>query len=110
MEVVANGLAVVSIAFQLSEACVKLYRFWESIEEAPHEISAIKEDLRYLISILSSIVKKLENGFQSGSRKKRWCTAFKAATHSKHVEKFRKSLNETIATLTLAMVHEWYAL
>ncbi|KAH6633196.1 hypothetical protein C7974DRAFT_462830 [Boeremia exigua] len=55
LSIVANGLAVVSVAFQLSEACVKLYIFWESIEDAPQEISAIKEDLQYLISVFRRI-------------------------------------------------------
>lgn len=148
------GFAVVSVALQLSEVCVKLYLFWESIEEAPQEIAAIKEDLRYLISVfrriesageapglciaegirhcrtkvavwnqlffqipgmltaqvLAAIVERFDDDFQSGSRRRRLWTAFKAATHNKHVQKFRESLNETKATLTLAMVHEWYAL
>ncbi|KAF9700525.1 hypothetical protein EKO04_001240 [Ascochyta lentis] len=130
----ANGLAVVSVAFQLTEACVKLYRFWESVEDAPIEIAAIKEDLRYLISVfkrvesnnipsgdciaegikhcrvkiadLMSIVERFDDGFQSLSRRIRVRTAFKAALHSKHVQRFRDSLNDTKSTLTLAMVHE----
>jgi hypothetical protein len=57
---------------------------------------------------LTSIVEAFDDGFQSASRRKRFCTAFKAATHNKHVQRFRESLNETKATLTLAMVHEWY--
>jgi hypothetical protein len=59
--------------------------------------------------VLTSIVERFDDGFQSVSRKKRMCTAFKAVTHSKHIHKFRESLNETKSTLTLAMVHEWYA-
>jgi hypothetical protein len=35
-------------------------------------------------------------------------TAFKAAIHSKHVQRFRDSLNDAKSTLTLAMVHERY--
>jgi hypothetical protein len=54
------------------------------------------------------IVTKFEIGFQSSSRKKRVRTAFKAAIHSKHIQRFRDSLNETKATLTLALVHERY--
>jgi hypothetical protein len=45
------GIAVISVVFQLTDACIKLYGFWESIEDAPQEISAIREDLQYLISI-----------------------------------------------------------
>jgi hypothetical protein len=54
------------------------------------------------------IVDKFEIGFQSSSRRKRVRTAFKAAIHSSHVQRFRDSLNETKATLTLALVHEKY--
>jgi hypothetical protein len=54
------------------------------------------------------IVDKFEVGFQSSSRKKRVRTAFKATTHGNHVQRFRDSLNETKATLTLALVHERY--
>lgn len=43
------------MAFQLTEACIKLYTFWETIEDAPLEIVAIKEDLRYLISVFKRV-------------------------------------------------------
>ena len=34
---------------------MKLYRFWESIEDAPREIQAIKEDLQYLSSVFGKL-------------------------------------------------------
>jgi hypothetical protein len=43
------------VAFQLTEACIKLYTFWETVEDAPREIIAIKEDLRYLISVFKTV-------------------------------------------------------
>lgn len=46
---------MVSVAIQLSEVCVKLYMFWEAIEDAPQEVAAIKEDLQYLISVFKRI-------------------------------------------------------
>jgi hypothetical protein len=49
------GIAVISVAFQLTEACIKLYKFWESIEDGPQETTAIREDLFYLISIFREI-------------------------------------------------------
>jgi hypothetical protein len=52
-----------------------------------------------------AIVERFDTNFQSTSRKRLW-TAFKTATRSRHVQRFRDSLNETKATLTLAMVHE----
>ncbi|KAJ4989675.1 hypothetical protein SVAN01_04892 [Stagonosporopsis vannaccii] len=134
LSVAANGLAVISVAFQLTEACIKLYTFWEAIEDAPQEIAAIKEDLCYLISVfkrveshdnplgsclaegvqhcrakiadLTLIVEKFDRGFHSLSRRKRVRAAFKAAIHGKHVQRFRDSLNDTKSTLTLAMIHE----
>ena len=61
-----------------------------------------------ILKDLTLIVEKFDDGFQSLSRRKRVRTAFKAALHSKHVQRFRDSLNDTKATLTLAMVHERY--
>ena len=57
---------------------------------------------------LISIVERFDGGFQSLSRRKRVRTAFKAALHSKHIQRFRDSLNDTKSTLTLAMAHERY--
>lgn len=55
---------------------------------------------------LSLIIEKFDGGFQSHSRRERVRTAFKAAIHGKHVQRFRDSLNDTKSTLTLAMIHE----
>ncbi|KAI4642043.1 uncharacterized protein J4E79_011569 [Alternaria viburni] len=55
LSIAANGLAVISVAFQLTEACIKLYTFWETVEDAPREIIAIKEDLRFLISVFQKV-------------------------------------------------------
>jgi hypothetical protein len=46
---------VISFGVQLTETCIKLHNFWESIEDAPHEIAAIKEDLQLLISVFKRI-------------------------------------------------------
>lgn len=53
-----------------------------------------------------SIVETFDDGLHSTSRRKRLRTAFKTATHSRHIQRFRETLNDTKATLTLAMVHE----
>ena len=34
---------------------MKLYTFWETVEDAPREIIAIKEDLRFLISVFKRV-------------------------------------------------------
>jgi hypothetical protein len=62
------------------------------------------------IQDLMLIVDNFEVGFQSSSRKKRALAAFKVATHSNNIQRFRESLNETKTTLTLALVHERYAI
>jgi hypothetical protein len=49
------GIAIVSVAVQLTEACIKLYKFWESVEHSPQEVAAIRDDLQYLISIFREI-------------------------------------------------------
>jgi hypothetical protein len=49
------GIAVISVALQLTEACIKLYKFWDEVEDAPQEVKAIREDLQYLISIFGKI-------------------------------------------------------
>lgn len=56
---------------------------------------------------LSTIVDKFDDMFSSSSRRKRVWAAFKATTQSKQLQRFRESLAETKATLTLAMVHQW---
>jgi hypothetical protein len=43
------------VAFQLTKACIKLYTFWETVEDAPREIIAIKENLRYSISVFKIV-------------------------------------------------------
>jgi hypothetical protein len=48
-------VGVVSFGIQLAESCIKLHSFWESIEDAPHEIAAIKEDLQFLVSVFQRI-------------------------------------------------------
>jgi hypothetical protein len=62
-----------------------------------------------MLQELMVIVDTFETCFQSSSRKKRARAAFKAAAQSDHIQRFRDSLNETKATLTLALVHERYA-
>jgi hypothetical protein len=49
------GIAIVSVAFQLTEACIKLYKFWESVDDSPQEVAAIRDDLQYLILIFKEI-------------------------------------------------------
>lgn len=34
---------------------MKLYKFWNSVEDAPQDIAAINEDLQYLISVFKKI-------------------------------------------------------
>ena len=43
------------MAFQLTEACIKLYKFWETVKDAPQEINTIKDDLSFLISVFERV-------------------------------------------------------
>jgi hypothetical protein len=49
------------VAIQVAESCVKLYLFWESIREAPEEVGAIVEDLKYLATVMQDIARTKSN-------------------------------------------------
>lgn len=49
------GIAVISLAFQLSDQVIKLHDFWQSVTNAPEDINAILEDLKLLSTILTEI-------------------------------------------------------
>ena len=55
LEVTASAFAVVSLAIQMGESVRKVYRFWNSIQNAPVEVSRIRDDLRILETILVSV-------------------------------------------------------
>jgi head-tail adaptor len=65
---------------------------------------------RLTIQELNAIVDKFDVMFKSSSRRSRVWAAFKATAQSKQVQRFRESLSETKATLTLAMIHQWLVL
>ena len=48
-------MAFASVAVRLAEGCVKLYQFWESIQEAPEVVAEIMSDLNLLSAILLDI-------------------------------------------------------
>jgi hypothetical protein len=54
----ASVFAVVSLAIQLAEKANELYRFWQSIDEAPDSIRAIVSDLKLLSAVLDQISKR----------------------------------------------------
>lgn len=51
----ASGIAVVSLAFQLAESIIKLYDFWDTVQEAPDEVRAIVKDRKLLRAVLNDI-------------------------------------------------------
>ncbi|MCJ1393757.1 hypothetical protein MMC18_006633 [Xylographa bjoerkii] len=55
MDAAAGAMAFASIAIQLGQSFVTLYKFWESIKEAPADVSTIVQDLKLLASILRHI-------------------------------------------------------
>lgn len=125
------GLAVVSVAIQLAEVCIRLHHFWESVRDAPKEVALITHDLRLLSSILeevdrcgphsatvtmgldsclvkvqrlSAIVADFDHDFRSTSRRERLWGALKASTRTKQLDHFRESLNDTKCTLMLGIL------
>lgn len=52
-----TGLACVSLSLQIADSCAKLYRFWDSIRDAPHEVAAILQDLQYLATVVDNIAR-----------------------------------------------------
>jgi len=61
LSIAANGITYLKRLLNvltrpgIAESCIKIYNFWESIEDGPQEIAAIKENLQYLISIFREI-------------------------------------------------------
>ena len=128
----ASGMAVVSLAVQLAGTVKKLHDFWDSMKEAPDEISAIVKDLKLLSSVLANIeqneqthgpdptitsilescadkvkalvafVNEFEPEFTSASRRVRKWNAFRATLRSGRLKAFRASLDETKVSLMLA--------
>ncbi|KAI0148396.1 hypothetical protein GGR57DRAFT_515374 [Xylariaceae sp. FL1272] len=133
LSVAASGIAVVSVAFQLLEECIKLRDFWESVRDAPEEVGIIFDDLKILSALLEDIDRNGETSpavtmglisckakiknlnriiegfdacFRSDSRRERWWGRFKATTRTKQLKDFRDSLNETKSTIMLAILWE----
>ncbi|MCJ1439072.1 hypothetical protein MMC27_008463 [Xylographa pallens] len=132
MDAAAGAFAFASIAIQLGQSFVALYQYWESIKEAPADISTVVQDLRLLAAILRqiesdeqkfgqapevtdvlkscmakvdtlrSLVEELEPGFASKHRLQRKWSALKAVLKNDKVEKFRRSLEETKTMMLLA--------
>ena len=132
MDAAAGAVAFASIAIQLGQSFVALYQYWESIKEAPADISTVVQDLKLLAAILRQIesdeqkygqapevtdvlkscmakvdtlrnlVEELEPGFASKHRLQRKWSALKAVLKNDKVEKFRRSLEETKTTMLLA--------
>jgi hypothetical protein len=52
------GMAVVSLALQLAGGLIKLYDFWGTVQDAPHEVSEMLMDLKLLSRILNELVNR----------------------------------------------------
>ena len=57
----ASGVAVASVAFQLATSVKKLCDFWNSIQEAPKDVSAMSADLGLLSTALTQIAHELQH-------------------------------------------------
>lgn len=129
----ASGIAVVSIAIQVSDSLQKVSDFIELIQEAPEEIESTSFELRLLSSLLEDIrlhnpllssnpsaqailgslekkitsfmdvVNRYKPGLDSPSRRRKKWSAFKVASKREKFKKLRESLNDTKSTLILAL-------
>ncbi|ERF75789.1 hypothetical protein EPUS_01619 [Endocarpon pusillum Z07020] len=131
----ASGLAVVSLGLQLAGGLIKLYDFWGTVRDAPQEVGEILLDLKLLsrildelikrkdpsphikdaldccndkVAALHSIVREFEPNFSSSKPHIRLWTKFKAAHKRQKLKRFRDSLQETKATLLLALLPQLY--
>lgn len=128
----ASGMAVVSLALQLSDGIKQLYDFWDSVKDAPDEIRVITTDLGLLSSVLAemaseeqhsgpdptlkaalelccdrvskiaNLTNEMEPGFASMSFRIRKWTAFKAVLKGEKIQKLQKMLEGLKSTLMLA--------
>ena len=126
LAVAASGIAVGSLAIQITQSVSKLLDLLESMKSAPEDIQVISRDLRELSSVLDqmrfeeethilgttcaekikklmTIVEELEPGFQSGSNAHRRKTAFKTALRVQLLKKLSQSIEETKTTLILQL-------
>lgn len=133
LSVAASGIAVVSIAIQVTDSIRKMSDFIESIEEAPEDIESTCSELQLLSSLLkdirlrhpvldtnSSVTKVLKSlerkitsftalanryklSLNSQSRRTRTWSAIKVASKREKFKKYRESLNDTKSTLILAL-------
>ncbi|MCJ1377574.1 hypothetical protein MMC17_000669 [Xylographa soralifera] len=114
MDAAAGTVAFASITIQLGQSFVALYQYWESIKEAPADISTVVRDLKHLAAILHQIeldgqkfgqppeMTDILRSCMAKRRLQRKWTALKAVLKNNKVGKFRKSLEETKTTMLLA--------
>lgn len=62
----SSVLAVVSLALQLADNVQRLIEFWDSVKEAPAEVSGIRSQLRILGVLLKSIERDLPQSPSDG--------------------------------------------
>ena len=128
----ASGMAVVSLALQLSDGIKQLYDFWGSVKDAPDEIRVITTDLGLLSSVLAemaseeqhsgpdptlkaalelccdrvtkiaNLTNEMEPGFASMNFRIRKWIAFKAVLKGEKIQKLQKVLEGLKSTLMLA--------
>ena len=54
------GIALVGASARLAQSFSQLYKFWESLREAPGEVEVIKNDLMLLANVLGDISKEVD--------------------------------------------------
>jgi hypothetical protein len=129
----ASGIAVVSIAIQVTDSIKKCSDFIESIREAPEDIESSLSELQILFSLLkdtrlrnpildtnssakilldsleqkitifTALANRYKLGLNSQSRRTRKWSAIKVASKRGKFNKYRESLNDSKSSLILAL-------
>ncbi|KAK4158896.1 hypothetical protein QBC43DRAFT_363022 [Cladorrhinum sp. PSN259] len=131
---VASGVTLVDTAVRLAQTCIRLQQFWESVKDAPDDVSYILNDLQLVrnilvdiaeqkdmvpsvqvvlstcldrAEILEAIVRDFESSLApSHSKGDRLWAAIKFTTKDKKLRKFRGSLSDAKQTLMLGLMYQ----
>ncbi|KAK1753305.1 hypothetical protein QBC47DRAFT_404660 [Echria macrotheca] len=134
LSVAAASVGFADAVGRLAEGCIRLYRFWESLQDAPAAVQAIKDELILLTTLLQpmasepnlippvilllnacygkvqelwGIVAELDvEALRNAQKREHLFTKYKMTTKVKQVEKFRQGLSELKSSLTLALTYQ----
>jgi hypothetical protein len=129
LSVAASCLTVVALPIQVAEGAKRLYNFWRNVKDAPDEVKTLVSELGILSEVLdklqrryqnplaatsplfscnnfiqklTTITRRLEPGFESGSQRARTWASVKTALKRRDIESILGSLRDAKVTLILA--------